>query len=136
MNWAMYENPATRREPAPSCERGVEVSRGEPAISPAARQAPGGWLNPRRCAWRCAAPWPAPRRAARRRKVVVTSGGTREAIDAVRFVGNRSSGKMGHALAIEAHLRGADVVHITTQPGPESPTRSCRSKAPPRWLRP
>jgi phosphopantothenoylcysteine decarboxylase/phosphopantothenate--cysteine ligase len=49
-------------------------------------------------------------------KVVVTAGGTREPIDAVRFVGNRSSGKQGGALAAEASLRGADVVLITTRP--------------------
>ncbi len=50
------------------------------------------------------------------RKVVVTSGGTRERIDAVRFIGNRSSGKMGRAVADEAYLRGARVVLVTTQP--------------------
>jgi phosphopantothenoylcysteine decarboxylase/phosphopantothenate--cysteine ligase len=46
------------------------------------------------------------------RSVVVTAGGTREAIDPVRFIGNRSSGKMGYALAIAARDRGADVVLI------------------------
>ncbi|MBI5815234.1 MAG: bifunctional phosphopantothenoylcysteine decarboxylase/phosphopantothenate--cysteine ligase CoaBC [Nitrospinae bacterium] len=45
-------------------------------------------------------------------KVVVTAGGTREPIDAVRYIGNRSSGKMGVALAREAALRGADVTLI------------------------
>jgi phosphopantothenoylcysteine decarboxylase/phosphopantothenate--cysteine ligase len=39
----------------------------------------------------------------------------------VRFVGNRSSGKMGHALATEAYVRGADVVLITTQPARRDP---------------
>ena len=46
--------------------------------------------------------------------VVVTAGGTREAVDPVRFVGNRSSGKMGHALANVAARRGAEVVLVTT----------------------
>ncbi len=46
--------------------------------------------------------------------VLVTSGGTREAIDPVRFIGNRSSGKMGHALAHAASIRGARVVLVTT----------------------
>ena len=50
------------------------------------------------------------------RRVVVTSGGTREPIDAVRFVGNRSSGKQGAAVACEAAARGADVVLVTTEP--------------------
>src|SRR5438874_3129925 len=46
--------------------------------------------------------------------VLVTAGGTREPIDPVRFVGNRSSGKQGHALAAEAAARGARVVLVTT----------------------
>ncbi|HEY2600838.1 MAG TPA: bifunctional phosphopantothenoylcysteine decarboxylase/phosphopantothenate--cysteine ligase CoaBC [Thermoleophilaceae bacterium] len=45
-------------------------------------------------------------------KVLVTAGGTREPIDAVRYVGNRSSGRMGFALADEAARRGADVTVI------------------------
>jgi len=47
-------------------------------------------------------------------KVVVSSGGTREAIDPVRFIGNRSSGKQGHAIAAEADRRGAKVTLVTT----------------------
>ena len=43
------------------------------------------------------------------RRVLVTAGGTREPLDAVRFLGNRSSGRMGVALAAEARRRGADV---------------------------
>lgn len=46
--------------------------------------------------------------------VLVSAGGTREAIDPVRFIGNRSSGKQGHALAQEAARRGASVVLVTT----------------------
>ena len=46
--------------------------------------------------------------------ILVTAGGTREAIDPVRYLGNRSSGKMGHAVAIEALRRGARVVLITS----------------------
>ncbi|MGE5689039.1 MAG: bifunctional phosphopantothenoylcysteine decarboxylase/phosphopantothenate--cysteine ligase CoaBC [Pseudomonadota bacterium] len=45
----------------------------------------------------------------RGRRVVVSAGGTREPLDAVRFVGNRSSGRMGVALAAEASRRGAEV---------------------------
>lgn len=48
------------------------------------------------------------------RSVVVTAGGTREAIDPVRFIGNRSSGRQGHALAAAAAQRGANVCLITT----------------------
>lgn len=47
-------------------------------------------------------------------KVLVTAGGTREPIDAVRFIGNRSSGKQGYALAEEALARGAEVTLVAT----------------------
>ncbi|MEZ5168305.1 MAG: bifunctional phosphopantothenoylcysteine decarboxylase/phosphopantothenate--cysteine ligase CoaBC [Acidimicrobiales bacterium] len=50
------------------------------------------------------------------RRVLVTAGGTREPIDSVRYIGNRSSGKQGHALATEAAARGAEVVLVTTRP--------------------
>ncbi|HEX78704.1 MAG TPA: bifunctional phosphopantothenoylcysteine decarboxylase/phosphopantothenate--cysteine ligase CoaBC [Dehalococcoidia bacterium] len=48
------------------------------------------------------------------RNIVVTAGGTREPIDPVRYIGNRSSGKMGYALASAARDRGAEVKLITT----------------------
>ena len=44
------------------------------------------------------------------RRLLITAGGTREPIDSVRFLGNRSSGRMGVALATEAHRRGAEVI--------------------------
>jgi phosphopantothenoylcysteine decarboxylase/phosphopantothenate--cysteine ligase len=47
-------------------------------------------------------------------RVLVTAGGTREPLDPVRFVGNRSSGKMGHAVADAAARRGAAVTLVTT----------------------
>src|SRR5207302_6343850 len=50
--------------------------------------------------------------------VLVTAGGTREPIDPVRFVGNRSSGKQGHALAAEAAARSARVILVTTAERP------------------
>jgi phosphopantothenoylcysteine decarboxylase/phosphopantothenate--cysteine ligase len=46
-------------------------------------------------------------------RVLVTAGGTREPIDPVRYIGNRSSGKQGHAIALEAAERGADVVLVS-----------------------
>jgi phosphopantothenoylcysteine decarboxylase/phosphopantothenate--cysteine ligase len=48
------------------------------------------------------------------KSIVVTAGGTREPIDPVRYIGNRSSGKMGYALAEAARDRGAEVKLITT----------------------
>ena len=57
-------------------------------------------------------------------RVVVTAGGTREPIDPVRFIGNRSSGKMGHAIADAAARRGAAVTLVTTtdRPAPAGAT--------------
>jgi phosphopantothenoylcysteine decarboxylase/phosphopantothenate--cysteine ligase len=54
-------------------------------------------------------------------RVLITAGGTREPIDPVRFIGNRSSGKMGNAVAVEAARRGAAVTLVTTVDGPAVP---------------
>jgi phosphopantothenoylcysteine decarboxylase/phosphopantothenate--cysteine ligase len=56
--------------------------------------------------------------------VLVTAGGTREPIDPVRFLGNRSSGKMGYALAEAAQRHGARVILITG-PSPLRPPANC-----------
>jgi len=54
-------------------------------------------------------------------RVLVTAGGTREAIDPVRVITNRSSGKQGHAIAAEAVARGAKVTLVTTANAPVPP---------------
>lgn len=54
-------------------------------------------------------------------RLLVSAGGTREAIDPVRFITNRSSGKQGHAVAAAARRRGADVVLVTTSAQPRPP---------------
>lgn len=51
-------------------------------------------------------------------RVLVSAGGTREAIDPVRYIGNRSSGKMGNAVALAAAAAGARVTLVTTAPAP------------------
>jgi len=56
--------------------------------------------------------------------VLVTAGGTREAIDPVRFLGNRSSGKMGYAIAEAARRRGAQVV-LVSAPTALQPPEGC-----------
>ena len=53
------------------------------------------------------------------RRVVITAGGTRETLDPIRFLGNRSSGQMGYALTYEARDRGAKVKLISTVDLPE-----------------
>ena len=56
--------------------------------------------------------------------ILITAGGTREAIDPVRFIGNRSSGKMGYALAEAARQRGASVILVST-PTALTPPPTC-----------
>jgi phosphopantothenoylcysteine decarboxylase / phosphopantothenate---cysteine ligase len=58
------------------------------------------------------------------RQVVVSAGGTREAIDPVRFLGNASSGRQGHALAIVAAARGAAVTLVTANTALTDPSGS------------
>jgi phosphopantothenoylcysteine decarboxylase/phosphopantothenate--cysteine ligase len=63
-------------------------------------------------------------RPLRGRRVLVTAGGTREPIDSVRFIGNRSSGRMGFALAEQASRRGARVTLIAANVALASPSVS------------
>src|SRR5438067_11488460 len=57
------------------------------------------------------------------KRVLVSGGGTREPLDAVRFLGNRSSGRMGVALAEEARLRGAEVTLVAANLAVPAPGR-------------
>ncbi len=72
------------------------------------------------------------------RTVVVTAGGTREPIDAVRVITNRSSGKQGYASPPKRRLAGRRVVLVTTadRPAPPGSPRSCRSRRRRTWRRP
>ena len=122
MNWAMNEHPATVANLRVLAERGVEVLPTEEGELACGEEGSGRMASPeaiRMAVWRALAGTAAGPLAGR--KVVVTSGGTRERIDAVRFIGNRSSGKMGRALADEAYRRGARVVLVTTQPAAGAP---------------
>jgi phosphopantothenoylcysteine decarboxylase/phosphopantothenate--cysteine ligase len=65
---------------------------------------------------------PAPPQDLAGETVLVTAGGTREAIDPVRFLGNRSSGKMGYALAEAAKQRGAQVILVSAPTALTPPT--------------
>jgi phosphopantothenoylcysteine decarboxylase/phosphopantothenate--cysteine ligase len=116
MNWAMNEHAATRENLRVLAERGVEVMPTEEGELACGEEGSGRMASPEaiRLAVRRALASSAGGPLAGK-KVVVTSGGTRERIDAVRFIGNRSSGKMGRAVADEAYLRGARVTLVTTQ---------------------
>ncbi len=117
MNWAMNEHAATQENLRVLAERGVEVLPTEEGELACGEQGSGRMASPEaiRLAIRRALASSAGGPLAGK-KVVVTSGGTRERIDAVRFIGNRSSGKMGRAIADEAYLRGSRVTLVTTQP--------------------
>src|SRR6202453_1445931 len=60
--------------------------------------------------------------------VLVTAGGTREGIDPVRYIGNRSSGRMGYAVAAAARARGAKVILISAPTGLASPAGGGRGR--------
>jgi phosphopantothenoylcysteine decarboxylase/phosphopantothenate--cysteine ligase len=112
MNVRMWEHPATQENVAVLRGRGVEVvgpAEGELAEGEAGL---GRMSEPEEIAARIEAilsGGESPSGPLRGRHVVVSAGGTREPLDTVRFVGNRSSGRMGVALAEEARRRGADV---------------------------
>ncbi len=117
MNWAMHQHDATQHNLRLLADRGVEVLPTEQGELACGEEGSGRMASPEtiRLAVRRALAASA-RGPLAGKRVVVTSGGTRERIDAVRFIGNRSSGKMGRALADEAYLRGATVTLVTTQP--------------------
>ena len=113
MNDAMYRNPATQANLALLRERGVTVlepdtgdlgSKGEWGV--------GRLREPAELLAAFEAVVPTGGRPMDGLRVLVTAGGTREPIDSVRFVGNRSSGRMGFALAEEAARRGAGATVI------------------------
>ncbi|MCU0280525.1 MAG: bifunctional phosphopantothenoylcysteine decarboxylase/phosphopantothenate--cysteine ligase CoaBC [Acidimicrobiia bacterium] len=116
MHSEMWSHPATRRNLASLLADGVTIVG--PASGPLAGgdSGPGRMVEPeeifaameKALGGGALAGW----------RVLVTAGGTREPIDPVRFVGNRSSGKMGNAIAEEAASRGAAVTLVTAAAPP------------------
>jgi phosphopantothenoylcysteine decarboxylase/phosphopantothenate--cysteine ligase len=112
MNTNMLEHAAVQRN------LDVLAARGTYFVEPGAGYLACGWIGKGRLAEpadivRAAEQLLTPSGPLRGKSVIVTAGPTREAIDPVRFVGNRSSGKMGYALAAAARSRGAHVVLIS-----------------------
>src|SRR5437588_619639 len=108
----MYIHPATQANLALLRERGAEIV--EPEVGRLASGAIGPGRLPETSVLLGAISVALGRRGDLvGRHVVVTAGGTQEPIDPVRYVGNRSSGKMGYALATEARDRGAHVLLIS-----------------------
>jgi phosphopantothenoylcysteine decarboxylase/phosphopantothenate--cysteine ligase len=115
MNTNMFEHPAVARNLATLVARGVHV------VEPGSGYLACGWIGKGRLAepedvvasveQLLRAPSAAASMAGRR--VLITAGPTYEDIDPVRFVGNRSSGRMGYAIAAEASRRGASVTLVS-----------------------
>ncbi len=125
MHTEMWEHAATRANVATLRERGVLVVEPDAGRLTGADSGAGRLPDPARLADVIASVLDrGPDGAAldlAGRRVVVSSGGTREYLDPVRFLGNRSSGRQGHALARAALVRGAEVVLVagsTTEPDP------------------
>jgi phosphopantothenoylcysteine decarboxylase / phosphopantothenate---cysteine ligase len=111
MNVRMWEHPATQANAAALTERGMELlgpAEGELAEG---EHGPGRMVEPEELFARCQELLGQTGPLAGKR-VVVSAGGTREPLDLVRFIGNRSSGRMGVAVAAEAKRRGADVTLV------------------------
>ena len=112
MNTHMLEHPAVQRNLEALAGRGVRF------VDPGAGYLACGWIGKGRLAEpaeivAAAAEVLSPSGPLRGKTVVVTAGPTREALDPVRFVGNRSSGRMGYAMAAAARNRGARVVLVS-----------------------
>ncbi len=113
MNDRMYADAATQANLATLRERGVEVIEpDEGRLASRGEYGRGRLPDPERLLARIEAALPAGGRPWDGLRVLVTAGGTREPIDPVRFIGNRSSGRMGIALAAAAARRGAEVTLI------------------------
>jgi phosphopantothenoylcysteine decarboxylase / phosphopantothenate---cysteine ligase len=113
MNDRMYAHPATRDNLRRAAEIGYRVAG--PGVGPLAwgeGEGPGRMIEPEEVLAHAGRALEGPT-ALEGRRVVVTAGPTREPIDPVRFIGNRSSGRMGYAVAAAAWRRGARVLLVT-----------------------
>jgi phosphopantothenoylcysteine decarboxylase / phosphopantothenate---cysteine ligase len=111
MNVRMWEHPATKENVERLLERGSEFVGPEEGGLAEGEHGPGRMTEPEVIFARCQELLGHGSSLAGKR-VLVSAGGTREPIDLVRYVGNRSSGRMGVAVAAEAQRRGADVVLV------------------------
>jgi phosphopantothenoylcysteine decarboxylase/phosphopantothenate--cysteine ligase len=113
MNSAMYEHPATQDNLALLRARGARVLEpGTGSLASIGEAGVGRLPEPPELLAAVEEALNAGARDLDGLRVLVTAGGTREPIDAVRYVGNRSSGRMGYALAAEAARRGAEVTVV------------------------
>jgi phosphopantothenoylcysteine decarboxylase / phosphopantothenate---cysteine ligase len=113
MNPRMWANAATQANLELLRARGVELVGPEEGDTAEGEFGVGRMSEPRTIFER-ASTLLEKREQLRGRRVLVTAGGTREPLDAVRFLGNRSSGRMGVSLAAEARRRGAEVTLVAS----------------------
>jgi len=113
MNPRMWANAATQANVATLRARGVELVGPEEGDTAEGEVGVGRMSEPEEIFERVTSLLEK-REQLRGLHVLVTAGGTREPLDAVRFLGNRSSGRMGAALAAEARRRGADVTLVAS----------------------
>jgi phosphopantothenoylcysteine decarboxylase / phosphopantothenate---cysteine ligase len=122
MNTHMYEHPATQANLELLRSRGARiVDPGTGRLASKGEWGVGRLAEPPEILTAVEAALAYAPRSLDGMRVLVTAGGTREPIDSVRFVGNRSSGRMGLALAEEAARRGADVTLIAANVALELP---------------
>lgn len=114
MNRVMWNNPATQSNRELLEQRGIHILGPGTGSQACGETGEGRMLDPDVIAATvCGLRVGKGRGSLEGRKVVVTAGPTREAIDPVRYISNRSSGKMGYAIASAAAAEGADVVLIS-----------------------
>jgi phosphopantothenoylcysteine decarboxylase/phosphopantothenate--cysteine ligase len=122
MNCQMYDNPILQENISILQKRGFEFIEPEYGLLACGYEGKGRLADPEKIVERIQQILNVPRDL-EGRTVLVTAGPTREALDPVRFISNRSSGKMGYAIAEAASRRGADVTLIsgpTTLTPPEN----------------
>ncbi|HKG44530.1 MAG TPA: bifunctional phosphopantothenoylcysteine decarboxylase/phosphopantothenate--cysteine ligase CoaBC [Gaiellaceae bacterium] len=120
MNPRMWRNVATQANAAALRARGVELIGPDEGDTAEGELGAGRMSEPDAIFERVTALLEK-RDQLRGRRILVTAGGTREPLDAVRFLGNRSSGRMGSAIAAEARRRGAEVTLVASNLGVAAP---------------
>jgi len=120
MNPRMWANPATQANLGTVRSRGAEIVGPDEGETAEGEWGLGRMAEPEEIYRRCRELLGETDSLAGRR-VLVSAGGTREPLDAVRFLGNRSSGRMGVALAEEARKRGAEVTLLAANLGVPAP---------------
>ena len=121
MNTRMWLHPATQANVATLRGRGVELVGPDDGELAEGEEGVGRMAEPEEIFARIETLLATADGPLRGKRVLITAGGTQEPLDSVRYVGNRSSGRMGVALAEEARVRGADVTLLAANLAVPSP---------------